>query len=178
MPRSIKPVSRALNREEIMALTWENTVSEGARRLRTCLRSLVKSCWVRRSDGARGSVDKAYDDRLRGDTGADRRHGLIPSYAPAGRAAWAAGLGGGAHATVGGRDDRRGIHDVAGRLPQRRPWRVAAVGIAGGGQRGQPGRQRRSRRADSNGPHHRGLAVLLADRRLRAAHAAGPPRRR
>lgn len=55
--------------------------------------------------------------------------------------------------------------------------RAPAVGAAGGGQRGEPGGQRRGCRADDDGPRDRGVAVVLADRGLRAADAPGPPRR-
>ena len=58
---------------------------------------------------------------------------------------------GGADAVVGGRDDRGRVDHAAGRLAVGRAWRGAAVGAAGGGQRGEPGRQRRGGRADGDG---------------------------
>ena len=62
---------------------------------------------------------------------------------PAGGVARAAGVGGGADAAVGGRDDRGGIDDAASRLMRRAAWREAALGASCRRQRGEPGRQRR-----------------------------------
>jgi Protein of unknown function (DUF2637) len=53
-----------------------------------------------------------------------------------------------------------------------------AVGAAGSGQRGEPSRQRRCSRADGDGAGDRRVAVVRADRRLRAADAPSPPKRR
>jgi hypothetical protein len=53
----------------------------------------------------------------------------------------AAGLGRGAHAPVGGRDDPGRVHDVASGLAVRPSGRDASVGVAGGRQRGKLGRQ-------------------------------------
>jgi hypothetical protein len=61
--------------------------------------------WMRTSSTKAGLV-----------AGADRGHGLIPAYAPAGGVARAARLGGRPHAFVGGRDDRGRVDHIAGRL--------------------------------------------------------------
>ena len=74
------------------------------------------------------------------------------------------GLGGGADATVRGRDDRRCVDHFAGGLASWPPRRSTAVDIAGGRQRGEPGRQRRGSRAHYGRPGDRGLAQLLPDR--------------
>jgi len=50
-------------------------------------------------------------------------------------------------------------------------WR----GAAGGGQRGEPGRQCRCRPADNGRAGDRGLAVVCAHRSLRTAHARSTP---
>ena len=91
------------------------------------------------------------------------------------REAWA---GGRTDSAVGGRDGRGGVDDAADGLAVRRPERAPAVGAAGSRQRGEPGCERRSRRADGDGPGDRGVAVVRADRLVRAADAPGPPRRR
>jgi hypothetical protein len=49
------------------------------------------------------------------------------------------------------------------------------VGAAGRGQRGEPGCQCCDGGADRDGPVDRGVAVVRADRCLRAANAPGPP---
>jgi hypothetical protein len=59
-------------------------------------------------------VNPVDDDGVRRAAGADRGHGVVPAYAPAGGVAWSAGLGGGADAVLGGRDDRGGFDHVAG----------------------------------------------------------------
>jgi hypothetical protein len=74
-------------------------------------------------------VDPADDDRVRGDAGADRRHGLLPARAPARRAPRSAKLDSGAEAAVGGRDDRGSINNFAGGLAWREPGRAPAVGL-------------------------------------------------
>jgi hypothetical protein len=99
----------------------------GTHRLRTCLPSLASLYWKRRGDRAGGSLDQAYDDRLRRDAGCHRRDRLVLAHAPAGGVARAAGLGGDADASIGGRDDYRGINDLAGRLAQRQPRRFPPV---------------------------------------------------
>src|SRR6266700_1995818 len=66
-------------------------------------------------------------------------------------------LGGGPDADVGGRGDRCRVNHTAGGLAVRQTWRGAAVGAAGGGRPGEAGRQRRGRRADSDGAGDRGV---------------------
>jgi hypothetical protein len=82
-----------------------------------------------RGDSPGGQVDPADDDRVRGDAGADRRHGLLPARAPARRAPRSAKLDSGAEAAVGGRDDRGSINNFAGGLAWREPGRAPAVGL-------------------------------------------------
>ena len=72
---------------------------------------------------------------MRGAAGADRGNGVLPAHAHAGGVARSAGLGGGADAIVGGRDDRGRVDHPAGRLALWWAWRGLAVGAAGGGQR-------------------------------------------
>ena len=55
-------------------------------------------------------------------------------------------------------------------------WRGAVLDAPGGGQRGEPGRQRRRRPADGGRAGHRSVALVRAYRRLRTGHAPGPPR--
>ena len=45
--------------------------------------------WGSSGDRAAGWLDQVDDDRMRGAAGADRRHCVLPSRAPACRAAWA-----------------------------------------------------------------------------------------
>ena len=55
--------------------------------------------------------------------------------------------------------------------------RLPAVGAAGCRERGEPGGERRGCRADGDGPGDRCVAVIRADRLVRAADASGSPRR-
>src|SRR5208282_3246163 len=77
-----------------------------------------------------------------------------------------AGLGGGADATVGGRNDRCCVDDPAGRVPVRWSRRVPSLEFIGGGQRGEPGRQCGCRGADDDRPGDSGVAIVRADRVL------------
>lgn len=99
-----------------LADMYVRTCPRGTRHLRTYLPSLVSWCWGRSHDRARGSVDPVDNDRLCRAPHGDRRDCLAPAHAPAARAA---GLGSGAHAVVGGWDDRRGLYHAAGRLTAR-----------------------------------------------------------
>jgi hypothetical protein len=149
--------------------------SEGGAHPKANACSRVSSHFGAHCDRAHGSVDPADDRGLRRDAGADRRDGLVSAHALAGGAARAAGVGCRTDAYVGGRDDRRGVDDTASRLAQRPTGRIAAVGVAGGWQYSKPCCKRRSRTADHDGPGDRRVAVVLTDRRIRAADAPGPP---
>lgn len=64
-----------------------------------------------------------------------RRTPHLRTSPPAGGAARPAGVDGGANPAVGGRHDRRGLDDAAGRLPQRSPggflpWALLVAGSA------------------------------------------------
>jgi hypothetical protein len=68
-----------------------------------------------------------------GAAGGDRGHSLLPAHASTGRRSWAAGVGGGADATIGGRDDRGSLNSFAGRLAVGRPgglltWALLVTG--------------------------------------------------
>jgi hypothetical protein len=115
--------------------------------------------------------------RMCGAAGGDRGNSFLPAYASAGRRAWAAGVGGGADAAVGGRDDRGGLDLLASRLALRRAGRVAAVGVAGDRERGEPGGERGGGRACGYWAGDRRVALVRADRLIRAAHAPDPQRR-
>src|SRR5216683_1096750 len=71
-----------------------------------------------------------------------------------------AGLGRSTHTVVGRWDDRGGVDHTAGRLAGGGAWRSAAVGAAGGGQRGESGRQRRGGPADRGRAGDRGVAIV------------------
>src|SRR5215469_13251247 len=78
--------------------------------------------WIRRTH-----------DRVRDDAGPDRWDRLLSSHARPGRVAWPARLGGSAYATVGRRDDRRGVDDAACRIAVRQrggllPWVLLVIG--------------------------------------------------
>src|SRR5712691_3572330 len=79
-------------------------------------------------DRAGRPVDPADHYRMRRHAGADCRDCFLPAYASAGGVARAAGVGRRADAAVGGRDDRRGVDHVAGRVQVRQARRDAAVG--------------------------------------------------
>jgi hypothetical protein len=74
-------------------------------------------------EGGAGPGDPVDDDRVRGTARLDRGNGLLPAHAPVGGTARPAGLGGGADAAVGGRDDRGGVDHAAGRLARWGAWR-------------------------------------------------------
>jgi len=144
---------------------WQFESVRGASRpLRTYLPSRANWYLEAISDRGGGPVDPVDHDRLRSAAGADRGHGLLPAYAHAGSAAWAARLGRRTCAPAGGRDDCRCIHDLAGRLPVWPARWGASVGATGRGQRRQPGRQRRRGRGDLHWPGDRSLAELCLDR--------------
>src|SRR5258706_293433 len=84
----------------------------------------------RRATPFRG-IDGPRQDRLSrpGVRGPDRWDRLLSSHARPGRVAWPARLGGGAYATVGRRDDRRGVDDAACRIAVRQP-RAACRSVA------------------------------------------------
>jgi site-specific DNA recombinase len=126
-------------------------------------------------DRASRQVDQSHHGRMRRDTRANRRNCLLPAYAPAGRDARPAGLGGHTNAVVGGRDDCCGVHHAAGGVAVRQSGRIVTVGAAGDRERGEPRGQRRRCRADNSGSSDRRVAVVRADRRLRVADAADPP---
>jgi hypothetical protein len=133
--------------------------------------------WKPVVSGPGGPVDRVDDDRVRGLAGADRRDGVLPPYAHAGRVARPAGVGGCADAAVGGWVDRGRVDHAAGRLARGGERRGAALGAAGRGQRGEPGRQRCRRPANCGRAGDRGVAVVRAYRCLRVAHAPSSPQR-
>jgi site-specific DNA recombinase len=151
-------------------------VRGGTHQLRTCQLSLVSWLSERCCERAGRSVDQAHHDRLRRDASSDRRDSVLPAHAPARGTARPAGVGGGANTALSGRDDRRCVHNAARRLAWRRPGWVSPVGSSGGRQCREPCSKRRSRTADDGRPGDRGLAIVLAHRRLRVADAPGSPR--
>ena len=78
------------------------------------------------SERHRGSVNQVDYDWLCGAAGADRGDGFVFAYAHAGRATWAAGVGGSSDSIFGGRDDRGRVYDAACRLAVWQSWRGAA----------------------------------------------------
>jgi hypothetical protein len=69
-------------------------------------------------------------------------------------------MGGCPDSVLGGWDVRGSVHDAAGRLAFGwSQWR-SAMGAVGGGQRGEPGRERRGRRAVGDGAGDSGVAVF------------------
>src|SRR6185437_7127200 len=64
--------------------------TRASRHVHTCLPSRVCWSWGSSGDRAAGWLDQVDDDRMRGAAGADRRHRVLPSRAPAYRAARAA----------------------------------------------------------------------------------------
>jgi hypothetical protein len=88
--------------------------------LPTCQRCRPTSRLAASGERRDGPLDQGDNDRMRGPARPDRGHGLLLAYASARGTARPAGLGGCADAAVGGRDDRRGVDDAAGRLAKRR----------------------------------------------------------
>jgi hypothetical protein len=164
-------------RVQVVRVCWENltglSVRGASRQVRTCQPSRVSWSSGGSGDRAGGHLDQADDDRVRGAAGADRRHGVLPSHAPARCPARAARVGSGAHAAVGGRDDRGRVDHAAGRVARWSAGRRAAVVTASGGEHREPWRQRRSSRARPNRAHHRGLAIVRPHRVVRAAYPSG-----
>jgi hypothetical protein len=115
-------------------------------------------------DRGRGPMDPLDHHRMRRAARTDRGHRFLPAYAPSGGVAWAARLGGCAHASVGRRDDRGRVDHAAGRLTVGTGRWDAAVGAAGRGQCRQPGRQRGRGRAEPDRASHRRVAVVRAHR--------------
>lgn len=121
-----------------------------------------------------GPVD---DYRMRNPFGAHRGDCLVFAHACLGGVAWSAWVGRGADAVVGGRDDRRSVDDVAGRVAVGWPGRGAAVDVACDRKYGKPGRERGGGRADGDRSCDCCVAVVRADRVIRTADATSPPRR-
>jgi len=129
----------------------------------------------RRVTRAGGPLDHVDDDRVRSAVVTDRGDGLLPAHAHPGGVARPAGLGGGADPAVGGRDDHGRLDHVAGGLALRSAWRGPALGTARSREHGESGSERSGRAADGDRAGDRAVAIVCADRRLRAADAPSAP---
>jgi hypothetical protein len=76
--------------------------------------------------GRGGSVYPVDHDRVRRDAGADRRNRLLPSHAPAGGVAWAAGLGRRANSLVRGRENPA-VTEKRRETVEGLKWRISCI---------------------------------------------------